>query len=279
MIDTGFQWTHPYFAASGYDVHATADSEADPNGHGTGESANLLALAPRITLHGLSMADPVESLAVARDDLQVQLISNSWGTAFDTDGPDGHWDQYWAVLQREIALCAHKGIVVLFSAGNGGISFTASMPETISVGGAYIDEQGDLMASNYASSFDSFRFRGEHVPEICGLTGLRPRAMYVALPVPEGCEIDREYGGPYPPDDGTAKDDGWAVFSGTSAACPGIVALILGKYAGISTSEIKDRLHRATDVVSGVSAMGDAAGPGWDKATGFGLVNALEAMR
>ncbi|HKP75729.1 MAG TPA: S8 family serine peptidase, partial [Longimicrobiaceae bacterium] len=283
MIDSGFSWTHPYFTTRGYStiVSLPERSDSDSVGHGTGESANLLAIAPRVTLHGLVMDDVIEALATARDDLRVQLISNSWGTHYDTDGKNGYWAPFWSLVQAEIALCVSQGIVVLFSSGNGGMSFTASMPETISVGGVYVDERGELEASNYASSFDSTRFAGVHVPDVCGLVGMQPRGVYIALPVPPESEVDAGFcGGHYPDGDETAADDGWAVFSGTSAACPmvaGAAALILSKYPDAGVEEVRARLLDARDVVKGYSAMNDSAGPGYDAATGYGLVDVSRA--
>lgn len=283
MIDSGFNWSHPYFVSRSYNLKVSlpVDSDRDTNGHGTGESANLLAVAPKVRLHGLVMDDIIEAFQVARDELMVQVISNSWGSALDTDGPNASWDQYWSLVQAEIALCVQQGIIVLFSGGNGGMSFTASMPETISVGGVYIDAAGQNVASDYASSFDSTRFPGQHVPEVCGLTGMKPKAIYITLPLPPGSEIDRRYGGKrFPDKDETGKTDGWGVFSGTSAACPmvaGVVALILSKYPGTPLNEVRQRLYRAQDVAQGQSAMGDPAGPGFDAATGHGLVDAAQA--
>jgi subtilisin family serine protease len=284
MIDSGFAWEHPYFQGKGYQLSATqpAGSDVDANGHGTGESANLLAVAPEVRLYGIAMADSVLAFQIARDDLGVKAVSNSWGSAYPTDGPGGFWAPYWKQLEAEIALCAQQGMIVLFSGGNGGMSFTASMPETISVGGVYVDDQNAMQASDYASSFDSTRYPGEHVPQVCGLCGLLPAATYVALPIPPACEIDQARGGPsFPHKDETAVDDGWAVFSGTSAACPmvaGVVALILDKYPNAGMTEILQRLRASgRDVTAGASAMGDHAGPGPDAATGHGLVDAMAA--
>lgn len=187
MIDSGFHWSHPYFRARGYTARVALQPHGiyqDENGHGTGESANLFAVAPEVELQGVAMDDIIEAFEVCRDDLGVQIISNSWGSFWPTDGRNGTWDPYWSLVEAEIALCVQQGIVVLFSGGNGGMSFTASMPETISVGGVYVDENGDMQASNYASSFRSTRYPGEKVPEICGLVGMRPKAIYITLPVP-----------------------------------------------------------------------------------------------
>jgi subtilisin family serine protease len=283
MIDSGFQWSHPYFASRPYDLEVALPmgSDSDTSGHGTGESANLLAIAPETKLYGLAMDDLIQAIQIARDDLGVQIISNSWSTELDTDGPNGYWHPFWSLVQAEIALSVQQGIKVLFSGGNGGMSFTASMPETLSVGGVYVDEQGEMQASDYASSFDSTRFPGQHVPEVCGLTGLQPKAIYIALPIPPDCEIDNRYSGmSFPDKDETGADDGWGVFSGTSAACPmtaGAVALILSKYPGADLEEVRQRLYRAQDVTQGQSSMGELAGPGYDPATGYGLIDVEQA--
>jgi serine protease AprX len=89
------------------------------------------------------------------------------------------------------------------------------------------------------------------------------------LPVQSGSMFDLVNG---------ATDHGWGIFSGTSAACPqvaGVVALMLEKKPTLSPAQIKQILiESAIDVKTGQSAMGDVAAPGWDAATGGGLVNA-----
>ena len=87
-------------------------------------------------------------------------------------------------------------------------------------------------------------------------------------------------GSSFPDKDETEPEDGWGVFSGTSAACPmvaGTVALILCKYPGADLEEVRERLRRAQDVTEGHSSMEDPAGPGYDAATGHGLVNVEQA--
>jgi hypothetical protein len=57
----------------------------------------------------------------------------------------------------------------------------------------------------------------------------------------------------------------------------GTVALILCKYPGADLEEVRERLRRAQDVTEGHSSMEDPAGPGYDAATGHGLVNVEQA--
>jgi subtilisin family serine protease len=90
------------------------------------------------------------------------------------------------------------------------------------------------------------------------------------LPVPEGSDLDLDNTG--------ATDDGWGIFSGTSASCPqvaGVCALLLEKNPSLTPSQVKNKLvSTARDVTTGTSASGDTAGTGTDDATGAGLVDA-----
>ena len=100
MVDTG--WTsHPFFVERGYRVQPvtlgpdTADPTKDASGHGTGESANIFAVAPDIELFpvkarlsGTNNTVLVNTkgafdLAVG---LNPHIITNSWGLSFQ-NGP------------------------------------------------------------------------------------------------------------------------------------------------------------------------------------------------
>jgi hypothetical protein len=103
------------------------------------------------------------------------------------------------------------------------------------------------------------------------------------LPTEPGCSLDESFSRqPYPDGDNTAPDDGWVVTSGTSAATPqtaGVAALLLQQYPGLSPMSVKNILENsAQDIVLGASASGDSAVSGWDKATGFGLINGQAAV-
>jgi len=60
--------------------------------------------------------------------------------------------------------------------------FLGMMPEVVSAGGVYIDENGEMQASDYASAFTSRIYSGRNVPDFCGLVGLLPHANYIMLP-------------------------------------------------------------------------------------------------
>ncbi len=230
MIDSGFAHGHPWFAANGYSssiilAPGAADRRADGNGHGTGESANIFSIAPGATFIGVKLdneADPASGASVL-EGLQEALkhdphvISVSLG--YDLRGPGNtplpNLPNSLVALEAEIQAAVKRGIVIVFSAGNGHYSFPGQMPDIISAGGVFVDKAGAMRASDYASAFMSRIYSGRSVPDVCGLVGLLPHANYLALPIPPGCEIDRD-GAAF---DGTEAADGWGVFSGTSAPC------------------------------------------------------------
>ena len=129
-------------------------------------------------------------------------------------------------LANAIAAAVSSGIIVIFSAGNGHWGFPGQHPDVISAGGVDIRPDGSLRASDYASGFASNIYSGRRVPDVSGLVGMRPKAMNILLPLQPGDSIDvGNSGGSHPSTgDETASDDGWAAFSGTSAAAPQLAA-------------------------------------------------------
>lgn len=302
MIDSGFAHTHPYFVTHNFTSTVTLAPGAthratDPNGHGTGESANVFAIAPGATFIGVKVDNDDDPYAGATllEGFQEALrhdphiISVSLG--FDlrqpgTGAPMTSLPNSLVALEAEIQAAVAAGIVVVLAAGNGHYAFPGQMAEVISAGGVFVDEAGRMRASDYASAFKSPIYSGRTVPDFCGLVGLLPYADYIMLPVPPGCDIDREEGA----HDGTTKTDGWGVFSGTSAAAPqlaAVCALLLEKNPGLTPGDIKAVLKRtARDVLTGSanpgsdpSGAGLRASTGLDGATGAGLVDALAAFQ
>jgi len=292
MVDTGFQ-AHPFFTEHGYRVEPTTLGPGttlpavDENGHGTGESANIFATAPDITLFPVKTATASGALVnvTAAFNAAVatgpDIITNSWGSS----QPNGPLSAANQALAAAVAAAVAGGITVVFSAGNGGWGFPGQHPDVISVGGVYRERNGTLRASDYTSGFMSNIYPGRRVPDVSGLVGLRPRAMYIMLPIPAGCAIDvGNGGGTHPDGDETATDDGWAAFSGTSAAAPqiaGVCALIRQACNRLGPAAIRDVLMTtATDVTTGTNHpnFGNAAVAGPDTATGNGLVDAHRAV-
>lgn len=306
MVDTGFYHRHPYFRSHGYRSSQVLAPGAthrgrDANGHGTGESANVFAIAPDVEFIGVKVENEDNPGAGAsllegfQEALRhaPRIISVSMGydlRVYENEQPTlrqlTELPNSLAALEAEVSAAVESGVVVVFSAGNGHYSFPGMMPDVISAGGVYIDENGGTRASDYASAFASRIYSGRNVPDYCGLVGLQPNADYIALPIPAECEIDRENS----EHDGTAPDDGWGVFSGTSAAAPqlaGVCALLLEKNPGLTPRDVKSALLRAARDVSTGSANpssdeqgeGLRAGPGLDGATGGGLVDVFAAWQ
>jgi hypothetical protein len=298
MVDTG-QYAHPYFAFHGYRVQAAVavvpgtNPAKDPVGHGTGESANIFAVAPAATLQPYRASDNNGKLTAAITGFlrakadHPSVLTNSWGGDLDYP-PTGPLPADYRAWALEIMDAVQQGIVVVFSAGNGHFSVEPQVPGVISAGGAFADAGISLQASDYASGYASPWFPGLVVPTVCGLVGLRPRAQYLMLPVPPGCNIDgaESQASAAPPDtpDGTGPGDGWALFSGTSAAAPqiaGAAAVLLGARAGLTPAQVAEALaETATDVQTGHCHpnFNNAAAPGPDLATGPGLANVTAAL-
>jgi subtilisin family serine protease len=108
------------------------------------------------------------------------------------------------------------------------------------------------------------------------------------LPLEPGDAIDvANAPGAHPDGDETATDDGWAAFSGTSAAAPqiaGVAALLKQACPALGPAAVKEILvSTARDVSTGFcntvpgihTGLAAAAGP--DEATGAGLVDAHKA--
>ena len=289
MVDSG--WVdHAWFAAHGFTgsvllAPGATDAATDVNGHGTGESANAFAVAPGIdfTMVKMNFANSTAAFtAAAQLNPNPQVISCSWGS----DARTGPLDPIDQALAAAIALAVSTGIIVVVAAGNGHFGFPGQHPDVISAGGVFVAADGSRQASDYASGFASRIYPGRSVPDVSGLVGLRPGARYIMLPQPAGSDIDvNGAGGSFPTGDETAPSDGWATFSGTSAATPqlaGACALLREAEPGIAPATVRELLmESAEDVTQGTASPitgGEPAGPGHDRATGAGLVDVFQAL-
>jgi hypothetical protein len=291
MCDSGW-FKHPYFVGRGYKAAPVVLGPAatlplkDESGHGTGESANIFANAPDIDFMPVKM-NFVNSTGAfnAAVGLGPHIITCSWGSS--TNGPLSAADQ---VLAAAIAAAVASGIIVVFAAGNGHAGFPGQHPDVISAGGAFMNPDETLQASNYASGFLSQIYPDRKCPDLCGLVGMTPRAIYIMLPLEPGDDIDTgNAGSTHPNGDETANNDGWAAFSGTSAAAPqlaGVAALIKQACAALTPAQVRNiMMLTARDVTTGNAnsvpggpAGGHPATVGSDLATGSGLVDAHKAV-
>jgi len=296
MVDTGW-YRHPFFARHGCGATravlgpGATDPDRDEDGHGTGESANLFAVAPDVefTMVKMNPANAAGALKAAIA-LRPDIISCSWATN-KANPPFSASDQ---AVTAAAAEAVRQGIIVVFAAGNRFWGFPGQHPDVISAGGVFLRPDGSLEASNYASGFRSRLYPGRNVPDVCGLVGQRPYGRYIVMPVEPGGKADKtSAGAAYPDLDETTEDDGWAVFSGTSAAAPqlaGVCALMKQAFPALSPTQAREVLMRsARDVVQGrcgevcpvdgpEGAGGHEATPGPDLATGAGLANPGRAV-
>ncbi|UUZ50534.1 hypothetical protein LP420_12380 [Massilia sp. B-10] len=65
MIDTGFDHAHPFFVRNGFTssvvlAPSATNRATDPGSHGTGESANVFAIAPKVTFIGVKLGDDAD---------------------------------------------------------------------------------------------------------------------------------------------------------------------------------------------------------------------------
>ena len=308
MVDSGFAHGHPYFQEMGYNSAVTLAAGAnkvdlDGVGHGTGESANLFAIAPDITFIGVKVDNEdnpylgasmlegfQEALRHSPDVISVSMgydlcptningnrISNNHLTVLPNS---------LIALEAEIQAAVADGVVVVFSSGNGHVGFPGMMPDVISAGGVFVEEDGTMKASDYASAFDSKIYAGRNVPDFCGLVGMAVNhAEYIMLPIQPGCSIDTDESAT----DETGPNDGWGVFSGTSAAAPqvaGACALMLQVDSSLTLGDIKQILRRncrdvtlgSANPASNENNGGMPAGFGDDGATGAGLMDIYAAL-
>jgi subtilisin family serine protease len=278
MVDTGL-YDHPHHRLHAYSTTVVPalpllDPTADERGHGTAMSALLLAVAPRVSLTMVKMANEAFSFPVAAFQravhLEPDIISCSWGTMRE----EPH-------LHLEVANAIRRGITVLFAAGNGSTDRRTAMfqsvatPGAITVGGVHVGPHGELQAADLASSYRSVVFPGRAVPDVSGPCGMLPNGNYIIFPTQPGCMFDRR-NSKY---DGTGPNDGWLVSSGTSGAtayAAGVVALAvqqgLGKGAAIDPALLA---ASCTPVTHGRSFTGDeCGGVSPNPAVGHGLLTA-----
>jgi hypothetical protein len=291
MCDSGW-FKHPYFVGRGYKAAPVVLGPAatlplkDESGHGTGESANIFANAPDIDFMPVKMNFVNTTGAFnAAVGLGPHIITCSWGSS--TNGPLSAADQ---VMAAAIAAAVASGIIVVFSAGNGHAGFPGQHPDVISAGGVFMNVDETLQASNYASGFLSQIYPGRKCPDVCGLVGMKPKAIYIMLPLEPADDIDTgNAGSTHPNGDETTNNDGWAAFSGTSAAAPqlaGVAALIKQACPALTPAQVRNiMMSTARDVTTGnANAVpggppgGHPAAVGPDLATGSGLVDAHKAV-
>ena len=168
-----------------------------------------------------------------------------------------------AALDRAIAYAHRKGVVLVAAIGNevaNHHNYPATYDPVIAVGGINPDT-ADVAA------------QGPLEPEAAIAGDFTVRAYYsdygphIDLAAPTQV-FTTTYGGDY-----------WRNWSGTSAATPhvaGAAALVMGARPGLRPGQVRQLLIQNADDLSGEQNGGRE---GWDQFTGYGRVNAYEAVR
>lgn len=279
IIDSGIDASHPDLAGRvKQNVRLVderfVDAPGDTSGHGThvagvaaasGASSDgrFVGTAPDAQLVGIDISSRFNTagsllaydwLFVHAPSLGVDIVVNAWGrmgsSPFDPDD----------AVVRGIDRLVAEGVVVLFSASNHGpramsLSLEAQNPRVITVG-----------AVDAAARVMSYSSRGPVRAPDGGDAWVKPD---LAAPG------DRIIGlrSLQSPPSANDPDPLHTTLSGTSQAVPhvaGIVALMLEANASLTPVQVANAL-RASAI--------DLDAPGPDDATGFGLVDAVDALR
>jgi hypothetical protein len=148
MPDSGW-FRHPFFTAHGYNIKTPiaivpgTDRSKDPQGHGTGESANIFAVAPEAMLQPIRASnnngDLVGAMAgfLKAKEMHPKIITCSWGgdQFFPPSGPPNASELSFAA---EIQDAIEQGILIVFSAGNGQFSVEPQVPGVLAAGGVFM---------------------------------------------------------------------------------------------------------------------------------------------
>lgn len=276
VLDSGIDATHPDLAGR---VVANArlvqgrfvDAPGDTDGHGTHVAGIVAAsgassegrwpgVAPDARLVGLDISGRFTTasailaydwLAEHREEHDIRVVVNAWGRVPDGDAYDPRDPEL-----RAIESLVAEGVVVLFSASNRGpgpstLSVEAMSPHVVTVGAT--DAAGLVMSY---SSRGPVRAADPWVKPDVVAPGDAVVSLRSAQTLPDAADPDPLH----------------TSYSGTSQAVPhvaGIVARMLEARPSLTPQQVADAL-RASAI--------DLGAPGPDDASGYGLVDARDAI-
>ncbi|MHB8605529.1 MAG: S8 family serine peptidase [Thermoplasmatota archaeon] len=280
VVDSGIDGTHPDFAGrvvANVKLVGTqfVPSAVDDDGHGThvagiaagngaashgvyagvAPDANLVGIDINADFTTASALEAFDWIFLHKDQYNIRVVTNSWGRASTGEAFDPN-----DALVRATDRLVRAGIVVVFSASNHGpapasLSLEAQNPDVLTVG-----------ATDDAASLASFSSRGP-ARDASGAPAswIKPDLVAPGVDVVAPRSVAS-----------VSKADpdapSYQIMSGTSQAAPqvaGVVADMLSVAPALRPADVAVILH-ATAV--------DLGAPGADTDTGYGLVDARDAV-
>ncbi|KAA0546316.1 S8 family serine peptidase [Bacillus sp. BGMRC 2118] len=290
VVDTGIDYTHPDLKknyAYGKSFVPGYPDAMDQNGHGTHVAGSIagngrvLGIGPELKVAayrvfgptgGASTSDIADALMTAADD-NVDVVNMSLGGYDWFQNPDYATKDTVAdvrLFNRAIQYAINKGVTVVGSAGNNGVDL--SSPGKLS---------GDDNGATHRSPSSQTMIRVAASGEANNLTYYSNYGVgKIDVIAPGG-----DYGLKWLETGNTADRDrnklalstvpgGYAFYAGTSMAAPkaaGLAGVIIAKHGKdvLSPSQVKHIIQNSAD---------DWFKPGYDGESGFGAINAVNAL-
>ncbi len=271
IIDTGVNYNHPDLndnCIQGYDYGSNDNDPLDSNGHGTqcagvsaGETNNGIGVA------GVAGGCKIMPLKVMNNsgEMTFTAITNAITHAADNDvnvismslgAENGTQEGSYPTCDSALNYAYNAGCVILAATANSNtsaIAYPANHPAVISVGAASPTGQRKSMSSSDGENWWGSNY-GVNIQD-------DPKAVDImAATILPATTMNGSYA---------------TNFNGTSCATPyaaGVAALILSKDNGLTPAQVRQT------IVSTATDMTIDGGAGWDRYTGYGMINASAAL-
>ncbi|HRR00370.1 MAG TPA: S8 family serine peptidase [Candidatus Cloacimonas sp.] len=277
ILDTGVDLNHPdLLLVSGYDFGDNDDNPMDDSaeaGHGTCTSGIAAAKANNILgVAGIAGGCSVMPLKVASSngDILYSAITNALIYAADNNvnvvsmsfGSNSHVGDN-PTVDSALEYAYNNGVILFASTGNANsatIGYPAIHPLVISVGAASPSGERKNPNSSDGENWWGSNY-GTNQQDAAGAVDIMAPTILPATDI-------TSFGG-------YSLDDYFMWFNGTSCSCPyaaGVAALVLSVNPTLTPAELRTIItSSATDMTAGTSE-------GWDRWTGYGMVNVAQAL-
>ncbi|MBM7661657.1 subtilisin family serine protease [Bacillus mesophilus] len=291
VVDTGIDYTHPDLKdnyAYGKSFVPGIESAMDEDGHGTHVAGSIagngrvLGIGPELKVAayrvfgptgGAYTSDIANALMTAADD-NVDVVNMSLGGYDWFQNPDYATKDIVAdvrLFNRAIQYAIKQGVTVVGSAGNAGVDITS--PGKLSG-----DDKGAVHRSPSSQTLIRVAASGEELNRtwysnygVGKIDVIAPGGDYGTKWLETGDGADREINKLCL---STIPGGGYAYYAGTSMAAPktaGLAGVIIAKYGKdvLSPAQVKHIIQSSSD---------DWFKPGYDGESGFGFINAVNAL-